>query len=277
MMWKVLPDIFPKENIHKRFDNMVFFVDEDNTRKLYKIEYDEIEDCYAPSLISNLPSFYYENVEKRNHIISFLEKNNVNFKIEKNSIVIFDPNTEEYTLVEAPLYIQKDESFCKKGIHKEKMPTKNMGIAACKYAMEWYDKITVEEFYFDFENLSLDGSKSAFLEEYPSYALNLLNKNKFLFVDLPSNPNPYDIPYNEYSYNCWIIPEESNGFLRGRNIVAFNREIIAKHLINGETSVTLPKEVAAVIIGKSGENMKSLLYNLGVNRLNINENLKEAI
>ena len=279
MMWKVLPDILPKGNINKKYEDMFFFVDEDNTRNLYQIVYDEIEDEYIPSLISGLPSFHYEDIEKLEHIASCLKRNLVNFKVEKeeNTIVIFDPYIEESTIVEAPLYIAKDGSFYKKGIHSQELPTPKMRIAACEYAMEWLDRINVEEAKFDISNLSLDGGKSAFLEDYPSFKLNTLNKNKYLCIYLPSNPNPYDFPYNEYSYKCRIVSCEANCFVKGQNVVVFNREIIAKYLVNGETCVVLPKEVASMVIGKAGENMKSLLYNLGVNRLNINADLKTAI
>lgn len=276
MLKKSLSDIFTTEDLNKKYANMIFFLEEKNERKLYRIEMDNITKKFTPFLITSLPSLYYEYNEKQKHMISFLERNHIHFIIEDNKIVIFNPQIEEYNIVEAPVYIKNNDTYYRKGVYTSKLPTQKMGEAAYDVFERFYKKIKAEEVMFDFMQLTMDGGKSAYFEEYSKSDLYYLNKNRFLLFELSFNPNTTNTPYNEYTNNCRIIPEEYD-YYNGSYFVVFDKEMIAKYSVNGNISVTLPTEVASIVIGKAGENIKSLVYLLGINKLFVNAELKEAI
>lgn len=259
------PDIINLRSDLKRQKGFLFWLQEEGTINLYRIELKH--GSFKPVKFTPMPNIEYKNPEKCEHMLNFLRENDVCFKYENNNIFILDRNFKEYKVVEAPLYIRKDEEYCylKESKYCMEFPTKETLDASYEVFERLYEKIRQEEIIFDFYKLSMDGGISAYMEDY-RIPLSYLDKNVFYIFDIGANLNSGDEPYNEYTKTY-----SEDSILKSQNKVIFNRDVISKQVTeDGELFCYLPKPIASAVIGKEGCNIKNLIYKLGVNKLSIN-------
>lgn len=269
MSSKKLPSFF-KQDLTSNLENfkgMIFYMLLNNFYELFRIEYDEDCDSYVPQKITSLPRIYYKDSDKLYHISIFLNDLSINHLIENNNIIIFDEMHTEFHQVKAPVYSERNNYFLSEDKEViKKIPTKTTLDAAYEIFSKVKNKITEEEIKYDISRLSLDGGISAFMECYDKDVTLHLNKKKFHIVTLQTNPNSdMEYPLNEYTNS--YIPTEIG--LHGTNFVVFDKVEIGRRTINGEIDCILPKEVASIIIGKGGCNMKKLVYDIGLSKLNV--------
>lgn len=271
-MLRKVPDIIVGNScLLKKNKNFVFLVsDEDKSvYDLYRIQKDEEIDRYVPQRLADFPVLHYNCHEKLEHIDAFLKNNDIRHLIEGNCIVILpEKETEKFT-IEAPLYVKKESNYIYTGKKVKKTFSEKASIdEAYNIYITLRKRIIKEEILFDFEKLTLDNGISAFLERYPlPIDLYLKDDPKYYIFDLYFDPNSGEDVYNEYTKSYMIKKNLENNYAIGGNFIIFNKEKIRKMVKKDIISCTFHQEVASIIIGKGGSNLKELAFNLGVKKI----------
>ena len=270
---KKIPEIISSENYENltKIKNFIFFVSEDDSSipELYRTQYDEELGIYAPVKLTYYPTLTYTNEEKLQHIQSFLSASNIHHYTSGNCIIILPEEVNEIVNMECPLYMKENSYFQYTGnTFTRDVPKRQQLDEAYEIFSKVRKSIKKEEILFDAKNLTFEDRICSYLERYPvPVDLYLKGDPNYFVLELQNVPDATGELVNPYS-NEYLIPKtQDNGFAAGGNYLIFNKVEIKKQLVDGTLTCILPREVASVVIGKGGSNLKGLSFNLGVKKI----------